>query len=152
MKCLAGMAAVLLMSAAHSQTPGPQAADAAVPQPQTSAPAAAEADVAVAIGHVREAWNDFTHCRRPSACNTYFETFGVAMSFGDGSIAPFAHVQRLAATSRDCIKTARAYLDQGDKNLAVQWVMASRIENTRVRDWLGSHPDAVVEALRHCCS
>ena len=133
MKCLAGMVAVLLMSAAHSQTP-------------------AEADVRVAIGHLKNAWNDFTQCRRPSACNTYFETFGVAISFRDGSIAPFAHTQRLTATSRDCIKTAKAYLEQGDKSLAVQWVMAARIENKRMRDWLGSHPDAVLEALRHCCS
>jgi hypothetical protein len=142
------MAAVLLMSAAHSQTPAPQAADPAPAQPQV---APAEADVNVAIGHVKDAWNDFTHCRRPSACNTYFESFGVAIPFGDGSIAPFAHVQRLTATSRDCIKTAKAYLDQGNRSLAVQWVMASRIENKRVRDWLGSHPDAVLEALRHCC-
>ena len=106
----------------------------------------------MAMGHVREAWNDYSHCRRPSACNAYFETFGVAISFGDGSIAPFTHVQRRTATSRDCIRTARVYLDQGDKSLAVQWVMASRIENTRVRDWLGNHPEAVLEALRHCCS
>jgi hypothetical protein len=145
------MAAVLLMSAAHSQTPAPQAADPAAAQPQVTAPAPAEADVNEAISHVRDAWNDFTHCRRPSACNTYFESFGVAISFSDGSIAPFTHIQRLTATSRDCIKTARAYLEQGDKSRAVQWVMAARIENTRVRDWLGSHPDAVLEALRHCC-
>jgi hypothetical protein len=143
------MAAVLFMSAAHSQTPNPQTADPAAAQPQMTAPA--EADVNVAIGHVKNAWNDFTHCRRPSACNTYFETFGVAISLRDGSIAPFAHTQRLTATSRDCIKTAKAYLDQGDKSLAVQWVMAARIENTHVRDWLGNHPDAVLEALRHCC-
>jgi hypothetical protein len=144
------MAAVLLMSAAHSQTPDPPAAYPAAAQPQVTAPA--EADVNLAIGHVKEAWNDFTHCRRPSACNTYFESFGVAIAFGDGSIAPFAHVQRLTATSRDCIKAAKAWLDQGERSLAVQWVMASRIENTGVRDWLGSHPDAVLEALRHCCS
>jgi hypothetical protein len=137
MKCLAGIAAVLLMSAAHSQTPDPAAPT--------------EKDVAVAIGYVKDAWNDFTHCRRASACNTYFESFGVAIPFGDGSIVPFSHVQRRTATSRDCIKTAKAYQDHGDKSLAVQWAMAARIENTRVRDWLGSHPDAVLEALRHCC-
>jgi len=75
----------------------------------------------------------------------------VAISFDDGSIAPFAHVQRLTATSRDCIKTAKALLEQGDRSLALQWVMAARIENKRVRDWLGNHPGAVLEALRHCC-
>jgi len=114
--------------------------------PTVSRPA--EADVNTAIGHVKDAWNDFTHCRRPSACNTYFESFGVAISFDDGSIAPFAHVQRLTATSRDCIKRAKALLEQGDKSLAVQWAMAARLENRRVRDWLGNHPDAVLEALR----
>jgi len=70
------------------------------------------------------------------------------MPFGDGSIAPFAHVQRLTATSRACIKRAKALLGQGDKSLAVQWAMAARLENRRVRDWLGNHPDAVLEALR----
>lgn len=89
--------------------------------------------------------------RRPSACNTYFESLGVAIAFGDGGISPFVHAQRLTATSRDCIKAARVYLDEGDRSLAVQWAMAARIENTRVRDWLGNHPDAVLEALRHCC-
>jgi len=149
MKCLAGMAAVLLMSAAHSQSPDAQAAQPPVAEPQMAAPA--EADVNTAIDYLRGAWNDFTHCRRPSACNTYFDSFGVAISFGDGSIAPFAHVQRLTATSRDCIKTAKALLEQGDRSLALQWAMAARIEDKRVRDWLGSHPDAVLAALRHCC-
>ena len=156
MKCLAGIAAVLWMSAAHSQIPPPDPAapaasetQPAASQPQIAAPA--EADVVVAIRYIREAWNDFTHCRRASACNTDFETFGVAISFADGSFAPFSHGQRLTATSHDCIKTAKALREQGDKILAVQWVMASRLENTRVRDWLGSHPDAVLEALRHCC-
>jgi hypothetical protein len=151
MKCLAGIAAVLLMSAAHSQTPAPAPAPAppSASQPLIAAPS--EADVAVAIRYIKEAWNDFTHCRRSSVCNAYFEAFGVAISFADGSFAPFSHVQRLTATSHDCIKTAKALQEQGDKILAVQWVMASRIENTRVRDWLGAHPDAVLKALHHCC-
>jgi hypothetical protein len=137
------------MSAAHSQTPAPEAAAPAASQPQIAAPAAA--DVAVAIRYIKGAWNDFTHCTRAPACNTYFETFGVAISFADGSFVPFSRVQRLTATSHDCIKTAKALQQQGDKSLAVQWVMASRIENTRVRDWLGTHPDAVLAALHHCC-
>jgi hypothetical protein len=143
------MAAVFLASAAHSQTPAPGPAAPAASQPQIAAPA--EADVAVAVHYIKSAWNDFTHCRRPAACNAYFESFGVAISFGDGSFAPYSRVQRLTATSHDCITTAKAYLKQGDKSLAVQWAMASRIENTRVRDWLGNHPEAVLEALRHCC-
>ncbi len=138
MKTPAVMVALLWISAAHAQTSGaPSAPDAA--------------DVNQAITYVKDALNDFTHCRRPSACSAYFDTFGVAIPFADGSIAPFAHIQRLNASSRDCIKTAKAHLDQGDRTLAVQWTMAARIENTRVRDWLGSHPDAVVEALRRCC-
>lgn len=137
MKRLAGIAAILLVATAHSQT---------------SSPPADAADINTATVFVREAWNDFSHCRRPSACNVYFDTFGVAIPFTDGSIVPFAHIQRLGATSRDCIKMARTSLEQGDRSLAVQWVMAARIENKRVRDWLGSHPDAVVEALRRCCS
>ena len=149
MKCLAGIAAILLVSVAHSQTPAPEPAAPAASPPQIAAPA--EADVAVAIRYIRQAWYDFTHCRQTPACNTYFESFGVAISYGDGSLAPFSHVQRLTATSHDCIKTAKNLQEQGDKNLAVQWVMASRIENTRVRDWLGTHPDAVLEALHHCC-
>lgn len=164
MKRLAGMAAVFLVSAAHSQTPTPASEPAAAltPQPQISAPAAAAtpepqinapaaAEVAAATNYIEQAWKDFSHCRRASACSEYFESFGVAISFGDGSIAPFSHIQRLTATSHDCIKTAMAYLHQGDKSLALQWAMASHIENTRVRDWLGNHPEAVLEALRRCC-
>jgi len=144
------MAAVFWISAAHSQIPTPDPVPPADP-PEARITAPAAADVAEALGYLKAAAADFTHCRRASACTTYFETFGVAMPFGDGSIAPFAHTQRLTATSRDCVKTARAYLEQGDKSLAVQWAMASRIENTRVREWLGNHPDAVLEALRRCC-
>jgi hypothetical protein len=146
MKRLAGMAAVFLMSAARSQSPTPESAAESIPQPQVNAP-----DVAAADRYIRQAWNDYSPCHRAAACDTYFESFGVAISFGDGSFVPFSHVQRLTATSHDCIKTAKAYLHQGDKSLAVQWAMASRIENTRVRDWLGNHPEAVLEALRHCC-
>src|SRR5882757_4418267 len=150
MKCLAGMAAVFWICAAHSQIPTPDPVPPAdSPEAQITAPAApAAAEVAEALGYIKSAAADFTHCRRASACTTYFETFGVAMSFGDGSIAPFSHVRRLTATSRDCIKRAKALLEQGDKSLAVQWAMAARLENRRVRDWLGNHPDAVLEALR----
>jgi hypothetical protein len=162
MKRLAAMAAVFLMSAAAS-TAWPQVeapATASTPQPQVEAPATPStpqvsapdaADVATANRYIRQAWNDYSHCHRAAACDAYFESFGVAISFGDGSFVPFSHVQRLTATSHDCIKSAMAYLHQGDKSLAVQWAMASRIENTRARDWLGNHPEAVLEALRRCC-
>src|SRR5689334_11024617 len=139
MKRFAGIAAILLAAGAHSQTSSTPGAG------STSSPLPDAADLNTATIYIRDAWNDFTHCRRPSACSAYFDTFGVAIPFSDGAIVPFAHIQRLGATSRECIKTARASLDQGDRSLAVQWVMAARIENERVRDWLGSHPDAVVE-------
>ena len=106
------------------------------------------ADVAQATAYLKSAANDFTNCRRPSACNTYFDTFGVAIPFADGSIVPFSHVQRLSLTSRECIRKAKSLQEEGDRSLAVQWAMAARIENRTIRDWLGSHPDAVLEALR----
>ena len=149
MKCLARIAAVFLVSAAHSQTPTPGPATPSISQPQITA--AAEADLEMASRYIKAAWSDYSHCRLLSACNADFESFGVAITFGDGSFTPFSRVQRLTATSHDCIVNAKAYLKQGDKSLAVQWTMASRTENTRVRDWLGNHPDAVLEVLRHCC-
>ena len=108
----------------------------------------AAADVAQALGYLKSAAADFTNCRRASACHVYFDTFGVAIPFADGSIVPFSHVQRLTATSRECIKKAKALEEEGNRSLAVQWAMAARIENRSIRDWLGNHPDAVLEALR----
>jgi hypothetical protein len=35
--------------------------------------------------------------------------------------------------------------------MAVQWVMAAQMQDLPVRNWLGEHPDAVLEALRACC-
>jgi hypothetical protein len=139
MKRFAALFAVLVATVAHSQVTAP-------PQVQVSA-----AELNTATTAVNNAWNDFNGCRRPSACKAYFESFGVAISFGDGSIVPFSHVQRLTATSRDCIKNAKSYLEQGNRSMAVQWVMASRIEDVGLRGWLGNHPDAVLEALRRCC-
>jgi hypothetical protein len=160
MKCFAALLAVLMATAAQSQIASDPAgipAKQAEPPPAgstgaTSAPVTVSAaDLATATNVVKEAWNDFTGCRRPSACKANFESFGVAIAFADGSMSPFSHVQRLTATARDCIRNAKAYLEQGNRSMAVQWVMAARIENTGVRDWLGNHPDAVLEALRHCC-
>ncbi|HEY2401148.1 MAG TPA: hypothetical protein VGI23_12395 [Steroidobacteraceae bacterium] len=107
-----------------------------------------KADVAQAATYLKTAAADFTNCRRASACKTYFDSFGVAIPFADGSIVPFSHVQRLSATSRECVKKAKALEEEGNRSLAVQWAMAARIENRTIRDWLGSHPDAVLEALR----
>lgn len=150
MKRFAGMLAVALATAAQSQTPTSDQ----MPTPADTGPANAahanvdRADVVQATNYLKAAAVDFTNCRRPSACYAYFDSFGVAIPFADGSIVPFSHVQRLSATSRDCVKKAKALQEEGDRSLAVQWAMAARIENRTVRDWLGSHPDAVLEALR----
>jgi len=106
------------------------------------------ADVVQAATYLKSAAADFTNCRRASACKIYFDSFGVAIPFADGSIVPFSHVQRLSATSRECVKKAKALEEEGNRSLAVQWAMAARIENRTIRDWLGNHPDAVLEALR----
>src|SRR5438552_1609756 len=103
-----------------------------------------QTDVARAVNYLKSAASDFTNCRRVSACKVYFDSFGVAIPFADGSIVPFSHVQRLSATSRECVKKAKALEEEGDRSLAVQWAMAARIENPTIRDWLGSHPDAVL--------
>jgi hypothetical protein len=148
MKCfLALLAVAMMITAVHAR-------DAGDPRPAQVPVEVPAGDLNTATNTIKEAWHDFNRCRRPSACRAYFETFGVAISFADGSIAPFSHTQRLDATGRDCIKNARASLEQGNRSLALQWVMASRIENIRERDWLGNHPEAVLkalEALNHCC-
>ncbi len=40
-------------------------------------------------------------------------------------------------------------LGHGNPGLAVQWVMASEMQEPLDRNWIGDHPDAVVEALGH---
>lgn len=141
MKRFAGMLAVAMATAAQSQTPDPA-------PPVAAAQAANPEDVAQAANYLKAAASDFTSCRRPSTCYAYFDSFGVAIPFADGSIAPFSHVQRLSATSRECIKKAKALEEEGNRSLAVQWAMAARIEYPTIRDWLGNHPDAVLMALR----
>jgi hypothetical protein len=116
--------------------------------PEPSAAAVPRADLAQATTYLKSAIADFTTCRRPSACNAYFETFGIAISFADGSISPFLHIQRLMTTSRECVKKAKALEEEGNRSMAVQWAMAAKVENRTARDWLGNHPDAVLAALR----
>jgi hypothetical protein len=163
MKRIAGMLALALATAAQSQTPssdGDHVKDAQAEGVQANAnntndggadgrhASVDREDVVQAVSYLKSAAADFTNCRRASACKVYFDTFGVAIPFADGSIAPFSHVQRLSATSRECVKKAKALQDDGNRGLAVQWAMAARIENRTIRDWLGNHPDAVLEALR----
>jgi hypothetical protein len=110
-----------------------------------------DADVRKALSDIKASFRDYGQCARATQCAAFFDSFGVGLAFSDGSIAPFAHAQRLSASAHDCILNARASLDRGDKAMAVQWVMAARIDDPGVRNWLGDHPEAVLEALRHCC-
>jgi hypothetical protein len=106
-------------------------------------------DLKKAASEIRSSWRDYDKCTRSKVCSSYFESFGVGITFGDGEIVPFAHVQRLTASRHDCIVNARDALDRGDRGMAVQWVMASQMLEPLDRNWLGDHPDAVLEALRH---
>src|SRR5580698_132356 len=125
-------------------------------QPASLAPAA-DATTVVSIpaddlkkagSEIRASWHDYDKCTRSKVCSSYFESFGVGLTFGDGEIVPFAHVQRLTASRHDCIVNARDALDHGNRGMAVQWVMASRMLEPLDRNWLGDHPDAVLAALR----
>jgi hypothetical protein len=113
--------------------------------------AVSDSDVRKALSEIKSSWRDYTQCERAKLCSVYFESFGVGLTFNDGSIAPFAHAQRLTASGHDCIVNGRAALEHGDRGLAVQWVMASELQDPPLRNWLGDHPDAVIEALRRCC-
>jgi hypothetical protein len=107
-------------------------------------------DVKKALTEIKSSWRTYDHCDRAKLCFDYFDSFGVGLTFNDGVIAPFTHTQRLKASAHDCIVNARAALEHGDRGMAVQWVMAAEMSNT-LRTWLGDHPDAVIEALHHCC-
>lgn len=109
------------------------------------------AEVKKALTEIRNSWRDFNTCDRSDVCSAYFDTFGVALTFADGSIAPFSHLRRRTLSAHDCIVNARAALEQKDRGLAVQWVMASQAVHPQLRAWMGDRPDAVIEALNHCC-
>lgn len=107
-----------------------------------------QADVDEAYKGVRWAWNNKGPCTRVILCATYFDSFGVNINFADGSIAPFAHIQRLTTSAHDCIQHAIEYLNKGDRGMAIQWAMASQIHNKKYMNWMHTHPDAVVVALQ----
>ncbi len=110
-----------------------------------------ERDIKTVLVEITSAWRNYDPCVPHSACDAYFESFGVALTFNDGAIVPFAHVQRLMVSAHDCIVNARAALERGDRGLAVQWVMASYNHQDAFRAWLGDHPDTVIAALARCC-
>src|SRR5690349_15994171 len=146
------IAGALMMAAA-----GPVLAQYETAAPAKDAPSAAVAavpagDVKKALAEIRESWRDFNGCDRQNLCGVYFDSFGVALEFNDGTIAPFAHERRHLLSAHDCIIKAREALDHGDRGLAVQWIMAAKELNPPVRAWVSDHPDAVVEALHQCCS
>jgi hypothetical protein len=130
----------------------PSAAQLAGPTPAASSAPIPGADLKKARSEIRSAWRDYEKCDRSKVCSEYFESFGVGLSFNDGTIVSFAHVQRLTASKHDCIVNAHDALDRGDRAMAVQWVMASQMLEPLDRNWVGDHPDAVIEALRRCCS
>ncbi len=119
--------------------------------PSVSGAGVADADLKQALSEVRAAWRDYEKCARSKLCSAYFETFGAGLTFNDGTLVSFAHVQRLTASRHDCIVNAHDALDRGDLGMAVQWVMASQMQEPLDRNWLGDHPDAVILALRRCC-
>jgi hypothetical protein len=110
-----------------------------------------EKDIKTVLIELRAAWRDYAPCEPHSVCDAYFESYGVALTFNDGSIVPFAHEQRHKVSAHDCIVNARAALERGDRGLAVQWVMASYLRNDPFRSWIGDHPDTVIAALQRCC-
>jgi hypothetical protein len=120
------------------------------PPTSTSTPIVIPADdLKQAESEIRASWHDYEKCAHSKVCSAYFESFGVGITFGDGEIVPFRHLQRLTTSRHDCIQNARDAAARGDRGLAVQWVMASQSLEPLDRNWIGDHPDAVLEALRH---
>jgi hypothetical protein len=133
-----------------AQSANPTQSPSLAPAPGAATAVAIPADDLKKAGsEIRASWHDYDKCTRSKVCSSYFESFGVGLTFGDGEIVPFAHVQRLTASRHDCIVNARDALDHGNRGMAVQWVMASQMLEPLDRNWLGDHPDAVLEALRH---
>jgi hypothetical protein len=98
-----------------------------------------------------EAWHDRFRCLADDFCASYFDSFGVALVFADGTASPYEHLQRGETSGHNCIKLAKSYLAKGDRGRAVQWAIASQ-RSASVRDWMREHPDEVLELLHRCCS
>ena len=120
-------------------------------QGDSDAAVVSERDIKTILTEIKSAWRDYAPCEPHRVCDAYFESYGVALTFNDGTIVPFSHVQRLGISAHECIVNARAALDRGDRALAVQWVMASYQHEDAFRGWLGDHPDTVIAALQRCC-
>ena len=110
-----------------------------------SAAAIPSADKKKALSILRRSTRDYEACKR--SCFAYFDSFGVAFSFGDGTIAAYSHEQRGKISGHDCVVKARDALARGDRSLAAQWMMAAQADILN-RNWIADHPDAMLEALR----
>lgn len=127
----------------------PADASATVAAPANTAAPIPSADIKKAIYQIRKASRSYAPCDdRTPHCSGNFDSFGVALTFGDGTMVPFAHEQRIKQSGHDCIFNAREALKRGELALAVQWVMAAHMSDPLTRNWLGDHPDAVLEGLR----
>ena len=98
-----------------------------------------------ALSILRRSTRDYEPCKR--SCFAYFDSFGVAFNFADGTIAAYAHEQRGKISGHDCVVNARSALARGDRSLAAQWMMAAQADILN-RNWIADHPDAMLEALR----
>ena len=106
-----------------------------------------EADMKKAFSILRRSTRDYAPCTHSKSCLAYFDSFGVGFTFADGTLAAFVHEQRLQISGHDCVLKARNALSGGDRSMAVQWMMAAQLDILN-RNWIGDHPDAIVEALR----
>jgi len=131
-----------------AQPSGPAPSSSLAPATGTAAVAIPDEDLKEATSKIRRSWHDYNKCNHSKICYSYFDSFGVGITFADGEIVPFAHVQRLTASKHDCIVNAREAADHGNRGVAVQWVMASQMTEPLDRNWVGDHPDAVLEALK----
>jgi hypothetical protein len=104
-------------------------------------------DMKKALSIVRRSTRDYAPCTRVPTCSAYFDSFGVGFTFADGTIAAFSHEQRLQISGHDCVLNARSALGRGDRSMAVQWMMAAQADILN-RNWIGDHPDAMLEVLR----
>jgi hypothetical protein len=127
----------------------PDDASATAAAPASAAAPIPSADIKKAIYQIRKGLRSYAPCDdRTPHCSGNFESFGVALTFSDGTMVPFAHEQRIKQSGHVCIVNARDALARGDRALAVQWVMAAHMDDPLTRNWLGDHPDAVLEGLR----
>jgi hypothetical protein len=134
--------------ASPAQPSGPAPSSSLAPSTGAAAVAIPDEDLKEAASKIRRSWHDYNKCTHSKICYSYFDSFGVGITFADGEIVPFAHVQRLTASKHDCIVNAREAADHGNRGVAVQWVMASQMTEPLDRNWVGDHPDAVLQALK----